>query len=519
MVEYKTMSHKNLPILALIGRPNVGKSALFNRLVGCRQAIVEDIPGVTRDRNYGESDWNGRSFTVIDTGGFIPGSMDEIEAEVRDQAEFAIREADVILFIVDGKVGFMDRDIEVANLLRKHNKPLLLVVNKIDNTTDYSSWTEFYKLGLGDPHPISSLHGNGLGDVLDEAVKLFPPQDEENEINPAARIAIVGRPNVGKSSLLNELLGQRRSIVSDQSGTTRDSIDTVIVRNGKEYILIDTAGIRKKSRVNENVEYYSVNRALHAIRRSDVAILVVDAQEGITSQDAKLAGYIAQEGTSCILVINKWDLIEEKVDDYLARFKKREEDPNFPSDDEDELFEDGKPKKIPFKKFKKEKKPKVYVDQSMLFESMLPQDRGANIHLAMREYQKHVEKNLYFMTWVPVLYTSATQGKRVERIFEYVDQVMEARHSRVSTGELNRFLEGAIEHWQPPEIHGKEVKVYYMTQTDTAPPHFTLFVNLKDSIPSDYTRYLMNCIRKAFGFIGCPVTLNIRSKKKLKPRS
>ncbi len=494
------MPAKNLPIVAIIGRPNVGKSALFNRLVGKRLAIVEDTPGVTRDRNYGEADWNGRAFTLIDTGGFIPGSLNFIDTEVRKQAEFSIHEADVILFIVDGQIGFMDHDIEVANMLRKCKKPVILAVNKIDNPMDYSSWADFHRLGLGNPMPISSLHGHGVADVLDEVIEKLPEKGKHEELEMAARICIVGRPNVGKSSIINQLLGNYRSIVSEVAGTTRDSIDSYLNYKNETFVLIDTAGVRRKAKVDEDLEYYTVNRAMQSIRRSDLAILVLDAREGVTAQDARLAGYIAAHGTSCIIVINKWDLVEEQVDKFLAEIHKREKkDPVY----EDEHF------------------PRKKLNQRDLFDSAgniiinrLPKDRGSNIETAMREYVKHLHKNLYFMTWAPVLFTSALTGKRMQDIMELTQEVMVERQRRVTTAQLNRFLKTVVDHWQPPEIRGKEIKLYYMAQTDTTPPHFTLFVNQPNSIPDDYLRYILNCIRKEFGFIGAPVTVNIRAKKK-----
>jgi GTP-binding protein len=495
------MPTKNLPIVAIIGRPNVGKSALFNRLIGKRMAIVEDIPGVTRDRNYGEGEWSGRSFTLIDTGGFIPGSLDHIDAEVRKQAEFSINEADVIVFLVDGQVGFMDQDIEVANILRKSKKPVLLAVNKIDNPMDFSSWSDFYRLGLGTPNPISAIHGHGVADLLDEVNKVLPQKGSREDLAEAAKICIVGRPNVGKSSIINQLLGQDRAIVSDIAGTTRDSIDSYLKFEDDIYVLIDTAGVRRKAKVDENLEYYTVNRAMQSIRRADLAVLVIDAREGVTAQDARLAGYIAKQGTSCIIVVNKWDLVEDQVDQFLKEFKRREEkqpvyeDENFPLE----------------KKTRKE----LFDAAGNIIIGQLPKNRGANIETAMREYVKHVQKNMYFMTWAPVVFTSALNGKRIFDIMEQAKFVMEERKKRVSTAQLNRFLKTVVDHWQPPEKHGKEIRLYYMAQTDTTPPHFTLFVNLPKSIPDEYFRYIMNCIRKEFGFIGTPVTMNIRAKKKL----
>jgi GTP-binding protein len=336
------MPKNSLPIVAIIGRPNVGKSALFNRMVGQRVAIVEGTPGVTRDRNYGDGDWRGHSFTLVDTGGFVPGSLDEIEVEVRKQAIFAIKESDVILFVVDARTGFMDHDVEVADMLRKQKKPVFLAVNKVDEPGNLAETADFYKLGLGNPYALSAIHGLGVADLLDDLVKKLPEVDKSDEDETITKIAIVGRPNVGKSSLLNQLLGENRTIVTNQPGTTRDAIDTLLTYNDKEYILIDTAGVRRKAKVTENLEYYAVTRAMQSVRRADVAVLVIDATEGVTSQDAKLAGYIEKEGTSCVLVINKWDIVEHQVDEYLAKFEKEK---RWESDDEDEDEEERKPKK------------------------------------------------------------------------------------------------------------------------------------------------------------------------------
>ena len=300
------------PVLAIVGRPNVGKSTLFNKLVGHRSSIVEDIPGVTRDRIYGEAEWLGRKFVVIDTGGIEPVTQDIILRDMRVQAEMAMEEADVILFLVDGREGLNAADREVADMLRRTKKPVILVVNKIEHYENVEMKTfEFYELGLGDPYPISAEHGMHVGDLLDEALGHIPEEEETEGDDERLKIAIIGRPNVGKSSLTNFLLGQRRMIVSDIPGTTRDAIDTVLQRGEKEYILIDTAGIRRKSKVFENVEYYSVVRAFKAIERCDVALMVIDATEGVTEQDKRIVGFAHDAGKGLILVYNKWDLVEK----------------------------------------------------------------------------------------------------------------------------------------------------------------------------------------------------------------
>ncbi len=300
------------PIIAIVGRPNVGKSALFNKLIGRRVSIVEDTPGVTRDRIYGESDWNGRKFTLIDTGGIEPRTDSEILTFMREQAGIAISHADVIVFLTDIKTGLTASDQEVASMLQKSGKPIVLAVNKMDSTgTVNPDFYEFYNLGLGDPVAVSAVHGHGTGDLLDECVKYFPPEAGEEEEDDAIQVAIIGKPNVGKSSLTNKILGQQRTIVSNVAGTTRDAIDSYFENESGKYVFIDTAGMRKKSRVDESIERYSVLRAQMAIERSDVCLILIDAQEGVTEQDTKVAGMAHDAGKASIIVVNKWDLVEK----------------------------------------------------------------------------------------------------------------------------------------------------------------------------------------------------------------
>ena len=300
------------PIIAIVGRPNVGKSALFNKLIGQRLSIVEDTPGVTRDRIYGESDWNGRKFTLIDTGGIEPRTDSEILTFMREQAEIAISHADVIVFLTDIKTGLTASDQEVAGMLQRSGKPIVLAVNKMDATgTVNPDFYEFYNLGLGDPVAVSAVHGHGTGDLLDECVKYFPPEGEDEEDDDRIQVAIIGKPNVGKSSLTNKILGQQRTIVSNVAGTTRDAIDSYFENETGKYVFIDTAGMRKKSRVDEAIERYSVLRAQMAIERADVCLILIDAQEGVTEQDTKVAGMAHEAGKASIIVVNKWDLIEK----------------------------------------------------------------------------------------------------------------------------------------------------------------------------------------------------------------
>ena len=302
----------NQPIVAIVGRPNVGKSMLFNKLIGKRVSIVEDTPGVTRDRIYGETDWNGRKFTLIDTGGIEPRTDSEILSFMREQAEIAVSHADVIVFLTDIKTGLTASDQEVASMLLRSGKPIVLAVNKMDSVGAVDpDYYEFYNLGLGDPIAVSAVHGHGTGDLLDECVKYFPPEGEEEEDDDRIQVAIIGKPNVGKSSLTNKILGQQRTIVSDMAGTTRDAIDSYFENETGKYVFIDTAGMRKKAKVDEAIERYSVLRAQMAIERSDVCLILIDATEGVTEQDTKVAGLAHEAGKACIIVVNKWDLVEK----------------------------------------------------------------------------------------------------------------------------------------------------------------------------------------------------------------
>ncbi|MDR1800503.1 MAG: ribosome biogenesis GTPase Der [Lachnospiraceae bacterium] len=302
------------PIVAIVGRPNVGKSTLFNALAGEKISIVKDTPGVTRDRIYAESQWIDKTFTIIDTGGLEPKSTEVIPAKMQEQAEIAIDTADVILFMTDSKEGVTESDIAVADLLRRSKKPVLLVVNKVDNFEKHSADVyEFYSLGIGDPIPISAIGKTGIGDLLDEVVTYFPDDTQDDAIDDRPRIAVVGKPNVGKSSIINKILGEGRVIVSDIAGTTRDAIDTDVEWNGREYVFIDTAGLRRKSRIKEDLERYSIIRTVTALERSDVALLVIDAVEGITEQDAKIAGIAHERGKGILIVVNKWDAIEKNT--------------------------------------------------------------------------------------------------------------------------------------------------------------------------------------------------------------
>ena len=438
------------PIVAIVGRPNVGKSSLFNRLVGERRAIVEDMPGTTRDRMYGTSDWGGVEFTIVDTAGMLgedeaaTGSMAEILQRTREQVQSAIDEADVILFLVDVKVGLNAGDYEFADMLRRTDKPTILVVNKADSLSRREDAVEFYNLGLGEPYPISAYHGSGTGDLLDRIVESLPESEEEPETE-GPRIAIAGRPNVGKSRLLNAILGQERSIVSDVPGTTRDSVDTQIEWEGETVTLIDTAGIRRRGRIDPGVERYSVLRSMRSIERADVVLLLIDATEGFTAQDLHIAGFIDEQKKGCVVVINKWDLIE----------------------------------------------------------------KGAT---TMEEYRRAAREALDFMPYAPIVFTSAKLGQRIHQVMEMALRVVDERDRRVPTAKLNQVLKDAVQKHPPPSRPGKWMKFYYVTQADVSPPTFVFFTNDPANVHFSYRRYLENEIRAEFGFDGTPIRLSFRAR-------
>ncbi len=469
------------PFVALVGRPNVGKSTLFNRLAGERLAVVDEAPGTTRDRLHADGEWNGRVFTLIDTGGIevIPGrvlkadrplsqhaSADRATLEfvplIRMQAEIAISEADAVIFVVDCDAGLTNADREVAGILRQHQRerdgepwpPIFIAANKADNEQRRQAALEFYELGLGEVYPISALHGLGTGDLLDAVVTSFVPAEaiEEDE---SIKIAIVGRPNVGKSSLLNAILGQERSIVSPVPGTTRDAIDTRLTWGELPVTLIDTAGIRRRGHIDPGVEKYSVLRALRAIERSDVALLIIDAIDGVTAQDAHVAGYILDENKSVVVVVNKWDMIQPGLQ---------------PKDDG----------------------------------SLTPKER---------EFSAHLRSALNFLDYVPVLFVSAKTGLRVDEVMAMALRVQEERLMRLPTSEINRIVRGAIDKQAPPTKAGQRLKIYYGSQVRTDPPTFLFFVNDTNLVHFSYERYLENQIRAAHSFIGTPLRLSFRNRK------
>jgi GTP-binding protein len=438
-------------IVAIVGRPNVGKSTLFNKITGRRTAIVDDTPGVTRDRLYGEADWNGKEFTLIDTGGLEPDNKDLIMSKMRAQAEVAIESADVIVFVTDIRSGLTASDTDVAAILLKSNKPLVLCVNKCDNVGENDpDFYEFYNLGMGDPYAVSSVHGHGTGDLLDRVVELFPDigSGSSDTSEDITKIAIIGKPNSGKSSLVNKIAGEERAIVSDIAGTTRDALDTVVERNGERFTLIDTAGLRRKSRVRkgkDDIEHYSVIRALSAVDRCDVAVIMIDAEEGYTEQDSKIAGYAHEAGKACVIAINKWDLIEK----------------------------DNK---------------------------------------TMTEYRNKLKADFSFMSYAPYVFISAKTGQRIDRLFELCKQTLLQNLTRIGTGKLNDLLAYATSRVQPPSDRGKRCKLYYITQASVKPPTFVVFCNKLDLFHFSYQRYIENQIREAFGLDMTPIRLIPRER-------
>lgn len=443
------------PVVAIIGRPNVGKSALFNRLLGRRMAIVEDVPGLTRDRNYATVSWRDRAFSLVDTGGFVSDAAEPILAQVRQQAEHAIEEADVILFVVDAKDGAVTEDREVAQRLREGRRPVLVVVNKADRP-DHPGVYEFYELGLGDPIAVSAIHGLGIGDLLDAVVALLPapsavegPEGEEpEEAQPTIQVAVVGRPNVGKSSLVNAIIGEERVIVDAAPGTTRDAIDTPFIRDGQRFVLIDTAGLRRKARIAESVERYSVDRSLAAIDRADVVILVLDAAVSLAEQDQEIARYTKEQGRALVLAVNKWDLVS--------------------------------------------KTPKLH-DAALA----------------------RVRQEMRFVPYASVVAVSAVRGWGITALIDRITGAALAHDRRVGTGPLNRAVELAEQAHNPPaDRAGRQLKIYYATQARSKPPTVVFFVNDPALLTADYRRYLEGRLREGFDFEGTSLRLVFRARER-----
>ncbi|GCE26787.1 GTPase Der [Dictyobacter alpinus] len=470
------------PLVAIVGRPNVGKSTFFNRMIGERLAIVEDMPGTTRDRLYGDTDWNGREFTLIDTGGLelssglpvghvgLNGQPGDLMDHVMSQAQLAIDEADVIVFMVDARSGITAADEDVAQKLRHTEKPVIIAANKADNKDRRMDAVEFYTLGLGEPIVISSIQGVGTGDLLDRIVEELPPADESDDESDEdiIRISIVGRPNVGKSSLLNAITGSNRSIVSNVPGTTRDAIDTNFEFEGKKIRLVDTAGIRRRGRIGVGVEKYSVLRSERALERSDVAILMLDATEGLAAQDTHIAGAIHENSKGVIVVVNKWDLAQEQ---------------------------------------RKAEREGVYAH---------PDDEINSAD----EYRDILAEGLKFIPYAPILFASAKTGYHVKSILEAAVKIAEMRYLRVPTARLNEIVQEATRRHSPTVLKHKPLKIFYATQARVNPPTFVFFVNDTEAVHFSYERYLENRLREAFSFRGTAIRLQFRprSKKELDER-
>ena len=441
------------PIVAIVGRPNVGKSTLFNKLIGERRAIVEDLPGTTRDRLYGTTEWSGHAFTIVDTAGILPGeeqdvtaSMAQIVRATRAQAQLAIDEADVIVFLVDVKEGITAADDEVAEMLRRTDKPVVLGANKADSVQRVQNAVEFYNLGLGDPIPLSAYHGTGTGELLDAIVGELPEQVEPEADDYTVKIAIVGRPNVGKSSLVNKLLGVERVVVSDIPGTTRDTIDTVVEYLGNKILLIDTAGIRRSGKVERGIEKYSVLRALRAVERADVTLVLIDATEGPTAQDTHVAGMVLEAHKGIAILVNKWDAVEKDNDTFQA-------------------------------------------------------------------YTDSVRSAFHFIPYAPLLFISALTGQRVTNVLDLALEIRDSRKTRISTSKLNTLLRDAVRDHPPTSIHkGAHLRLYYATQAQVDPPVFLFFTNAAEQIHFGYKRYLENRIREEYPFMGTPIILVFRNR-------
>jgi len=442
-------------VVAVVGRPNVGKSTLFNRLVGERLAIVEDLPGTTRDRLYGSVEWRGREFSLVDTGGLdvVPGPRGRdatagvagLEDSVRRQADVAIDEADLVLFIVDAKDGILPIEQELAGRLRRSGKATLLVANKADGWRGEAQAAEFYQLGLGDLHTVSAIQGHGTGDLLDAIVERLPP-DEAVEDTAAPRIAVVGRPNVGKSSFLNSLAGFERAVVSDLPGTTRDTTNTTIERNGRPVVLVDTAGIRRRGRVEQGIESYALLRTARALEHADVAILLVDANEGVTAQDVHVAGYAIEAGVGIVVGLNKWDLVDRSEENT-------------------------------------------------------------------EHFGRVIAREFHFAPWISYRFVSAKTGRNVETVLADAVAIVDRRKLHVATSDLHRLLVEAIAAHPPPTNRGQPVRFHHVTQADTRTPTFVFFVDRPDLVHFSYQRYLDNRIREKWGFAGTPIRIQMRGAR------
>lgn len=435
-----------IPVVSIIGRPNVGKSSLFNRLLKKKLAVVDEKPGVTRDRNYAICEWNGVEFYLIDTGGIVPDSSNLMEKLITDQTDFAINESELVIFIVDTQIGADSIDMKIARRLNKAKKKSLLVANKTDNEQLELEVYDFLKLGLGDAIPISAMKGLGIGELLDKITAFLPKEEKEDKApDDTIRVALVGRPNVGKSSFINKLTGQLRLIVTPIAGTTRDAVDTPFEFDNQKYTLIDTAGLRRKYKVYENIEFYTNLRTDRAIESCDVAIVLVDASEGLTVQDQRILEKVFSVRRAAILAVNKWDLVEK--DSFTAD-----------------------------------------------------------------KYTQQINDELSKYAFLPVMYISSLTGKRVTKVMSLVKKVYEETHKRIPTSDLNNFLQQVVNKTHPPAKKGKYIKLFYVTQSEVAPPTFIFFSNFPQLIDKSYISYLQNQLRSSFGFEGVPIRLKFKKK-------
>lgn len=432
------------PFVVIVGRANTGKSTLFNRMIGSSAAIVEDLPNVTRDRNYLETEWEDKAFIAVDTGGFYPEPADDIFLQMREQALFAIAEADVIIQLLDGKEGLASADVELAKTLRASGKKVLWVVNKIDGPTREDRLYDFYALGVDELLPVSAATGYEFSELMDKVVSLLPPVSKEKVTYP--KIAVVGRPNVGKSTLVNSILGKDRMIVSPAPGTTRDAVDSVCSYYKKKYLLIDTAGIRQKGKLGFSIERFSVVRAIRSIERCDVALIVLDAADGITEQDQKVAGIVEKYAKGAIFLLNKWDIVSEP-------------------------------------------------------------------ELAYKKLVPELKRKMWFLAHAPVITTSGMEKKRITNIFPIIDEIIKERGKRISTADMNRFIQDVTSSTALPLYRGKQVKISYVTQVNTEPPAFVIFSNYPAGIKDSYIRYIERCLRERFSFAGTPVRIYKKVKK------
>jgi GTP-binding protein len=465
-----------IPTVAIVGRPNVGKSTLFNRLVGSRRAIVGDEPGITRDRLYGESEWRGRHLRIVDTGGILPEDKDFIPAEIFRQAKVALKEADAVIMVVDGRTEMASSDIELARQLIRSGKPLFLAVNKVDTEKQQSLTDDFHRLGIRKVFPISAENARGLDDLLDAVLEILPariqlttedteePEEAaEDQVEPhETKVAIIGHPNVGKSTLLNRMTGAERSIVSPIPGTTRDAVDEIVEHDGMRFRFIDTAGIRRKGKTHLMAEKLSVVMARKHLEAADIALLVIDATEGVSQLDAAIAGYAHESGRSMIIIVNKWDLVVSGKERTGRQTK-----------------------------------------SSRMQENKRPADRIA--------YEERLRDSLKFLSYAPILFVSASTGKGTEKIFPTLEEVATERRKRIGTGEMNRFLKH-VDFERASVPARQQVRIFYMTQAAVGPPTFVIFTDRKVRLHFAYQRFLENQIRKAFGFVGTPIWIKNRAR-------